>query len=186
MKIQVHSPRKAVLNAISEQLSTIIYSKETRIQPVLGSAGYGKTALFQVLNSGYLPYDAHFVHIPTPTTQDSSEQLFSIMYFQLIKQIGIKVLQEAILNLKDKFGTLENAIQNLVGKEALVAEMMFALSEEKFHKTAKFLLTGLKLENPILPSPGNLIEDEELCFSAMKVIAEFVSKPIVYFFDDIW
>ena len=64
------------------------------------------------------------------------------MYFQLIKQIGIKVLQEAIANLKNAFGTLENAIKKLVGKEALVAEMLFALSEEKFHKTAKFLLTG--------------------------------------------
>ncbi|MHA2105399.1 MAG: hypothetical protein ACW981_18375, partial [Candidatus Hodarchaeales archaeon] len=108
-----------------------------------------------------------------------------VMYFELIRQKGINVLQEAISNLKNEFGSLENAIQKLVGKEALVAEMLFALSEEKFHKTAKFLLTGLKLDNPILPHPGNLVEDESLCFSALKVIAEYSDKPIIFFFDEI-
>ncbi|OLS23537.1 MAG: hypothetical protein HeimC3_24430 [Candidatus Heimdallarchaeota archaeon LC_3] len=184
-KTQVFSPRKAVIDALLEQLSTIQYSKESRILPVLGSAGYGKTALYHALRDGSIPVNAHTVYIPTPTTQEGAEQLYPLMYFQLIKQIGIKVLQEAIGNLKNTFGTLENAIKKLVGKEALVAEMLFALSEEKFHKTAKFLLTGLKLENPILPHPGNLHEDSELAFFALKVIAEYSNKPIIYFFDEI-
>ena len=184
-KTQVYSPRKAVADAILEQLSTIKYSKESRILPILGSAGYGKTALYHALIDGSIPVNAHIVYIPTPTTLEGAEQLYPLMYFQLIKQIGIEVLQEAIVNLKNVFGTLENAIKKLVGKEALVAEMLFALSEEKFHKTAKFLLTGLKLENPILPHPGNLHEDSELAFSALKVIAEYSNKTIIYFFDEI-
>jgi hypothetical protein len=184
-KIQILPPRIVALDSIQEQIDSINYSKESRILPILGSAGYGKTALYHALKDGSIAENAHIIYIPTPSTETTAVELFPNMYFELIRQKGINVLQESISNLKKEFGTLENAIQKLVGKEALIAEMLFALSEEKFHKTAKFLLTGLKLENPILPEPGNLIEDEGLCFSALKVISDYSDKPIIYFFDEI-
>src|SRR3990172_4165068 len=183
--VDVPSPRKSAIDEVYRLLDEVRNSHYPRVLPILGSAGYGKTALFQVLKQREELINAHVVYIPTPQTEINAEKLFSHMYFQVISQLGIKILNETITNIKRKFGTLETAIQKFVGKDGLVAEMFFALTDEKFNKTAKFLLSGLKLENPILPQPGNLMEDEELCFSALKVIAEYASRPIIYFFDEI-
>ena len=183
--IDVLNPRKAVIEAINSQLSEIIATKESRIQPILGSTGYGKTSLFLTLKNNNLLTECYYIYIPTPSTIQTVEHIFSIVYFQLIKQIGSVVLQDVITNITKMFGSLDTAINEFAGKEALVAEMFFALQNEKFNKTARFLLAGLKLENPILPEPGNLMEDEELCFAALKVISSYSSKPIIFFFDEI-
>lgn len=183
--IDILNPRKTVIEAINSQLSDIIITKESRIQPILGSTGYGKTSLFLVLKNASLATDCYCIYIPTPSTLQTVEHLFSIVYFQLIKQIGMTVLQDVITNITKTFGSLDQAINEFAGKEALVAEMFFALQNEKFNKTARFLLAGLKLENPILPEPGNLMEDEELCFAALKVVSVYSSKPIIFFFDEI-
>ena len=184
--VDIIEPKRSVITTIERNLQEVIFTSEPRIVPILGSAGSGKTSLYHTI-SDLVNEKAFMVYLSPQTSETHADNLFTELWFALMAQLGIKYLHEVVINLK-KLGSLEDIVTKFTGHFAVVAEMLFAFDDEKYQKTATYLFSGLKIENPILPTQltgGNSFYDPELCFAALKMVLHFSQRPIIFFFDEI-
>ena len=189
-QVDIIRPKKSVLTTIERNLQEIIATGEPRICPVLGSAGSGKTSLYHTLSGLLSNTKIKIIYMSPQTNEDHADSIYIQLWFSLVQQLGISFLQNIVKKMKQTIGSLEDIVHHFTGQYAIVAEMLFALAEEQYHSTAKYLLSGLKIENPILPNQikgGTSFYDEDLCFAALKLVLYFSPEelPIIFFFDEI-
>lgn len=183
--IDVLRPKQGVLQMIEMTLDETSQTREPRIIPVLGSAGAGKTSLYWTVRK-YANTRSQVVYISPQTTESHVDNLYAHLWSSLLDQYGMGVLHEVAHTLKSHYGSLDNAVSQLPGRTALVVELFFAFDEDKFHQTAKYLFSGLKVDNPILPNEArSFLEDDELCFQALKMVLKCADRPIMFYFDEI-
>ncbi|MHA2362953.1 MAG: hypothetical protein ACXAC7_03280 [Candidatus Hodarchaeales archaeon] len=181
--VDILQPKKPVLTSIERNLQEVIALNESRIIPILGSAGSGKTSLYWSLRK-LCEGDARIVYMSPQTSEHHANSIYTQLWFNLIEQLGDEILQEVSSTLKRGYGPLEKAISQFTGQYAIIIEMLYAYAEEKYHTTTKFLFSGLKVPNPILPNENGMWDDE-LCFAGLKLILHFSSRPVVFYFDEI-
>ena len=186
--VDILTPKMSVLESLEMNIQEVITTREPRIVPVLGSAGAGKTSLFWSVKR--LSNDSTFVVYLSPqTTEQHADKLYTSLWFAWLEQHGLQFLKDLANELKQTYGSLDNLIAKLPGLTAVVAEALFAFSNEnnpQIQQTAKYLFSGIQTNNPILPNKAqSFLEDDELCFVALKLVLKFVKKPVIFYFDEI-
>ena len=187
--VDILKPKRSVLEILEQNIQEVIATREPRIVPVLGSAGAGKTSLYWTIkrlsNNG-----AFVVYMSPQTAENHAEKLYtSLWYAWLSQEKGMDVLRDLAEQIEDQFGSLDEFISKLPGLPAVVAEALFAFNNDKnpdIQQTAKFLFGGIQTNNPILPNnKQSFLEDDELCFTALKLVLKYVDKPVIFYFDEI-
>ena len=186
--VDILQPKMSVLESLEMNIQEVITTREPRIVPVLGSAGAGKTSLFWSIKR--LSGESTFVVYLSPqTTEQHADKLYTSLWFALLEQHDMQFLKDLGQELMQKFGSLDNLIAKLPGLTAVVAEALFAFSNEdnpQIQQTARYLFSGIQTNNPILPNKTqSFLEDDELCFVALKLVLKFVKKPVIFYFDEI-
>lgn len=186
-KVDLIKPKRSTLEILEMNLQEVITTREPRIIPILGAAGSGKTSLFHTTKR-MSQDNAYVIYVSPQTNEQHADKLYTSLWFSWIEQYGMGFLQKLSVDLKNKFGSLENLIEKLPGLYGVVGEALFAFTneDEQIKKTAKFLLGGIKVDNPILPlNKKSFLEDDELCFTAIKLVLKFIDKPVILYFDEI-
>jgi hypothetical protein len=186
--VDILKPKLSVLGVLEQNIQEVITTREPRIVPVLGSAGAGKTSLFWSIKR--LSHENTFVVYLSPqTTEQHAEKLYTSLWFAWLEQHGLQFLKDLGKELLQKYGNLDNLISKLPGLTAVVAEALFAFSNEdnpQIQQTARYLFSGIQTNNPILPNKAqSFLEDDELCFVALKLVLKFFKKPVIFYFDEI-
>ena len=186
--VDILHPKISVLESLEMNIQEVITTREPRIVPVLGSAGAGKTSLFWSIKK-LSSENTFVVYLSPQTTEQHADKLYTSLWFAWLEQHGLQFLKDLGQELMQKFGSLDNLISKLPGLTAVVAEALFAFSNEndpRIQQTAKYLFSGIQTNNPILPNKTqSFLEDDELCFVALKLVLKFVKKPVIFYFDEI-
>lgn len=186
--VDILHPKMSVLESLEMNIQEVITTREPRIVPVLGSAGAGKTSLFWSIKR-LSSENTFVVYLSPQTTEQHAEKLYTSLWFAWLEQHGLQFLKDLGQELMQKFGSLDNLIAKLPGLTAVVAEALFAFSDEdnpQIQQTARYLFSGIQTNNPILPNKTqSFLEDDELCFVALKLVLKFVKKPVIFYFDEI-
>lgn len=177
--VDIQRPRKKATDKILKVLKNVTKSNVPRIVPILGEAGYGKTHLYWHLREE-IGNNALVVYVPAPS---SANQLFAHIYFSILRNYGVGLLQD-VSNIITKKFSLEEATTAYPGKGAIIVEFFFALQEASKAKAAKMWLAGNNQSH--LGNSKRIFEmNEEIASTALRVILENSPLPFVLFLDEI-
>jgi len=208
--IDIANPRKEIDRNIFRAIKQTNRDKSTRLIPILGSAGSGKTHAFWAYKDkigqveefeveGLEPINWTIVYVPSPPA--SVRVLFHI-YTCIIEELGADVIKTVSEKLVTKWGgkkrgffsrpkaddVISRGIREFpgVGADIVKALVSFRLEKDKRALAERWLL-GEDLEDDELDDLGinSVIEDDDTCLAMIKIITENLGKVIVLYFDEI-
>ncbi len=208
--IDIANPRKEIDKNIFRAIKQTNRDKSTRLIPILGSAGSGKTHAFWAYKDkigqveefeveGLKPINWTIVYVPSPPA--SVRVLFHI-YTCIIEELGVDVIKTVSEKLVTKWGgkkrgffsrpkaddVISRGIREFpgVGADIVKALVSFRLEKDKRALAERWLL-GEDLEDDELDDLGinSVIEDDDTCLAMIKIITENLGKVIVLYFDEI-
>ncbi len=206
--IDIKGPRKR--SRIDERIERTIHSTQvdhaTRFLPFIGAFGTGKTHLYWVLKKHEIDRakdkkesERVVVYVPSPP---APVRIFFHIYTSLCDELGIdafeRVAEELIRKAERKglksrlFGmdprqAIGELLTDYPGTFADCVKVLIILSRSKTRKfLAKRWLFGETLTEEDLQTleVSSIIEEDDVCLSMIKLIAENLGKNIVLFFDE--
>lgn len=208
--IDIANPRKDIDKNIFRAIRQTHRDKFSRLIPILGSAGSGKTHAFWAYKDkvgkveefevkGLEPINWTIVYVPSPPA--SVRVLFHI-YTCIIEELGADVIKIISDKLVPKWGgkkrsffsrpktddVIQRGIREFpgVGADIVKTLVYFQLEKDKRALAERWLL-GEDLEDDELEELGinSVIEDDDTCLAMIKIITENLDKVIVLYFDEI-
>jgi len=206
--IDIKGPRTR--SRIDEKIERIIHSTlvdhATRFLPLIGAFGTGKTHLYWVLKKHeielagdkkeservvvYVPSPPAPVrilfHIYTSLCDELGIEAFETVADELIKKAAKKGLKSRLFGM-DPRQAIGELLTDYPGTFADCVKVLIVLARSKTRKfLAKRWLFGETLTEEDLKTleVSSIIEDDDVCLSMIKLIAENLGKNLVLFFDE--
>ncbi|MCD6514069.1 MAG: hypothetical protein J7L07_04020 [Candidatus Odinarchaeota archaeon] len=199
-EIDVEGPHKDVDEVVTKIIQRTLYDKLPRLQPILGSAGMGKTHYYWVLKrleegNGY---SWRTIYVPSPP---APIRMMLHFYTCLIDDCGDWLIEEASERILSKYyekrgifrkesidEVITKAVSDYPGlmADAIKALILYKMDKEKANLAKRWLFAECLNEDE-LDRLGLkvIIEDDDVSLATMKVLTENISKPIVFFVDEI-
>jgi len=208
--IDVSNPRKEIDRSILQAIRQTDRDKFTRLLPILGVAGSGKTHLYWVIKlksiqegeieeNGFEPGKFSVVYVPSPP---SSVRVLLHIYTCIIDELGAEILDTVSDKLVTKWygkkrgffsrpkvdEMIQKGIREFPGifADCVKALVIYQLEKDKKVLAERWLL-GETLEDEELDELGinSVIEDDDICLAMIKIITENLEKAIILYFDEI-
>ncbi|MCF2138052.1 MAG: hypothetical protein K9W43_12530 [Candidatus Thorarchaeota archaeon] len=199
--IDIPDPHLEADRAVARAVRMTKSDKTPRIQPVLGSAGMGKTHLFWVLkdresNSNPGPYRA--VYVPSPPSPVRVPLHF---YACLVDEIGTTMFDDMADTLLMRYGELQGrikkhydfsdlmqrALQDYPGVAADPVKVLFQyrIVDDKRDLARRWLLgEALSPEELEALDVRTYLEDDDVTIATFKILTEGTDRPILLFIDE--
>lgn len=203
--VDIEEPRKLIDRTIVRLLKLISNDHTTRFLPIIGAAGTGKTHLYWALKEKEVELGCYIVYIPSPPAP--VRMLFHI-YSCLMNELGEVILNKIASAIIKRYGGSYRAVDPLgifktkrplreVQRQAnkdytgLMSEFVKTLIRYKMKALnwsfAEKWLCGEALGAPELLklSLTRVIEEDDICIAALKVILKESDRPIIFYFDEL-
>ncbi len=199
--IDIPDPHLDADHAITRAVRMTKSDSTPRIQPILGSAGMGKTHLYWVIkdresNSNPGPYRA--VYVPSPPSPVRVPLHF---YSCLVDEIGTVMFDDMADTLLGRYGVLQGivkkhydfsdlmqrALQDYPGVAADPVKVLikYRLDEEARDLARRWLLgEALSPEELEALDVRTYLEDDDVTLAAFKLLTEGSDRPILLFIDE--
>ncbi|MBD3404826.1 MAG: hypothetical protein GF411_01665 [Candidatus Lokiarchaeota archaeon] len=200
-EIDIAGPHQDADRAIDRALRFTLKDNRTRFQPVLGSAGLGKTHLFWVLKDreenlakdGYLA-----IYVPSPPAPVRVPLHFHAC---LVDEAGDDIFEKAVDMLITQFGGIKGAtheqmdfsyaMDRLLGEfPGISADVVTVLLRYRLDPDLKPLarrwLFGNSLSEEEIEKLGvrTILEEDDVTLATLRLLAEGYDKPILLFVDE--
>ncbi len=208
--VDVSNPRKEIDRSIVRAIKQTNRDKSTRLLPILGIAGSGKTHFYwatkvkslqeeKIEENGLEPDKFSVVYVPSPP---SSIRVLLHIYTCILDELGAEVLDTVSDKLITKWygkkrgffsrpkvdDMIQKGIREFPGifADCVKALVMYQLEKDK-KGLAECWLLGETLEDEELDELGinSVIEDDDICLAMIKIITEKLDKTIILYFDEI-
>ncbi len=203
--VDIPEPRKLIDGSILRLLKMINNDHTTRFLPVYGSAGTGKTHLYWALKEREDDFGCYIVYVPSPPAP--VRMLFHI-YSCIMNELGDVILKKIGSSMVKKYGGSHRSIDPLgvfkVKRSAheiqRLARKDFTGLQSEFVKTLirykmkalhwklaeRWLLGEALMDSDLLKlSLSRVIEEDDICIAALKVISKQSDRPIIFYFDEL-
>ena len=203
--VDVPEPRKLIDISILKLLKMIGRDHTTRFLPIIGEAGAGKTHLYWALKERQDDLGCYIIYIPSPPAP--VRMLFHI-YSCLMNELGDFLLRRIASTLIKRYGGSRQSldplgiikikrssreIQRLARKDFSGLQSEFVRTLITYYmkalhwKLAERWLLGEALSEGELNklSVSRVIEEDDISIAALKVIAQQVDRPIIFYFDEL-
>lgn len=201
--VDVPGPRKIIDNTIKKILKMINNDHTTRFLPIVGESGAGKTHLYWAIKEQD-DFNCHVVYVPSPPAP--VRMLFHI-YSCLMNELG-DLLKKIGGNLVKQYGGSRQSIDpfgvfkvkrstfeiqrqargDFVGLQSeFVKTLITYYMKGTYWELAERWLLGESLTEGELQKLGvsRVIEEDDICIAAIKLVAQFSDLPIVFYFDEL-
>lgn len=200
-EIDIAGPHEDADNAIFRVLRFVMSDSTPRFQPILGSAGMGKTHLFWALKDKEVSlrkgrYTA--VYVPSPPAPVRVPLHFHAC---LVDEMGEGLFENAVDMLITKFGgvkgvthelydytyALERLLVEYPGISADVVKVLLRYRLDPAHKDlARRWLLGDALSDDEIEKLDvrTILEEDDVTFATLKLLLEGSEQPIVMFIDE--
>ncbi len=207
--VDIKGPRKRT--KIDEKIGRTIHSTQVdhaaRFLPLVGAFGTGKTHLYWVLKRQEIDYfkvtkkesDRAVVYVPSPPApvrilfhiytslcDEFGIEAFERVADELIKKAERKGLKSRIFGM-DPRQAIGELLTDYPGTFADCVKVLIILAKSKARKSlAKRWLFGESLTEEDLKvlEVSSIIEEDDVCLSMIKLVAEHLGKNILLFFDE--
>ncbi len=197
--IDIPGPHEAVDYAVLRCIRMTRQDSTPRFQPILGSAGMGKTHLFWVLKgmeneqrSGpfctvYVPSPPSPVRVPlhfySCLVDETGDTLFDKASEMLLKRFGQGTIDSSQMRT-----IMDRALLNYSGISSDVVKVMlqYRLTEEKQTLARRWLL-GDTLSHSDLEQLDvrTILEEDDVTLATFRLLTESSERPVVVFVDEI-
>ncbi|MFW9920208.1 MAG: hypothetical protein ACFFED_11445 [Candidatus Thorarchaeota archaeon] len=200
-EIDIEGPHEDADNAIFRMLRFVMSDSTPRFQPVLGSAGMGKTHLFWALKDKENSlrkgrYTA--VYVPSPPAPVRVPLHFHAC---IVDEMGEGLFENAVDMLITKFGgvkgvthelydytyALERLLVEYPGISADVVKVLLRYRLDPAHKDlARRWLLGDALSDTEIEKLDvrTILEEDDVTFATLKLLLEGSEEPIIMFIDE--
>ncbi len=199
-EIDVPGPHQEADRVVLRAIRNTHSDKTSRLQPILGSAGMGKTHFFWVLKDREEDADFSAVYVPSPP---SPIRNILHIYSCLVDETANWIFKEVGEKLEAKYGikkkgifikryevndALNKVIEDYPGLASDVVRSILAYNfgDDEVRSLARRWLLGAALSDEEMKYLGvmTLIEEDDISLAALKVLTEMVDRPIVLFIDE--
>ncbi|TXT55713.1 MAG: hypothetical protein BAJATHORv1_30093 [Candidatus Thorarchaeota archaeon] len=200
-EIDIVGPHQNADRAIERAIRFTLKDNRTRFQPVLGSAGLGKTHLFWVLKDqedevGHQGYLA--VYVPSPPAPVRVPLHFHAC---LVDEAGDDIFEKAVDMLITRFGGVKGstheqmdfsyAMDRLLGEypgisaDVVTVLLRYRLDPDLKHLARRWLF-GNSLSEEEIEKLGvrTILEEDDVTLATLRLLAEGYNKPILLFVDE--
>lgn len=207
--IDIDSPRKTIDRQIFRTLKATSRDRATRLIPILGSAGSGKTHAYWAYKD--MVDDAkkrkkrmdegdpqwRIVYVPAPP---ASIRVLLHIYTCIIDDLGIEILDIVSSLLVSKWSggkkvkkkhidsVVQAGLKEFPGVYSDCVKTLVTYRADKDKRAlAQRWLLGEELEHNELRELGinSVIEDDDICLAMIKMIAENLNTVLVLYFDEL-
>jgi len=203
--VDIPEPRKLIDQSILRLLKMISNDHTTRFLPIYGVAGSGKTHLYWALKDRQAQFGCYVVYIPSPPVP--VRMLFHI-YSCIMNELGDIILKNIGGVLVKQYGGSYRSLDPLgvfkvkrsIQEIQRLARKDFSGLQSEFVKTliryrmkamhwklAERWLLGEALSESELIKLGisRVIEEDDICIAALKIITKLSDRPIIFYFDEL-
>lgn len=212
--VDVDGPRKMIDRVIFKTLKQTASDHSTRLIPILGSAGSGKThaywayrdiseKLWKKKEAGQLDIDDivwRIVYVPSPP---AATRILLHIYTCLINDIGAEIIDIVSKKLVERWGgkkkqglfgkvniddVISNGIKEYPGvfTDCVKAMVIYQLDSQNRDIAEKWLLgSSLEEEEFKKLKIKQVIENDDICLAMLKLIMLNIDYPILIYFDEI-
>jgi hypothetical protein len=199
--VDIPGPHQDADRAIFRVARFTMKDNTPRLQPILGSAGMGKTHLYWVIKDQedlFAAGDFLAVYVPSPP---SSIRVPLHLHACIVDEAGDDLFEEAVDMLISKFGGVRGmthevydytyAVERLlcdypgISSDAVKALLRFRLDPATRELARRWLL-GDALSEHELDRLGvrTILEEDDVTLAMIKILAEGSLRPIVLFIDE--
>lgn len=198
-EVDIQEPRKEAEETILESIELVKLDGAPRIIPVLGEAGLGKTHLYWVLKEKERIYNFIIVYVPSPP---NPLRTILHLYTCLMDTIGTTLIENVANKLLETYGSgrkrflsffrrgkreefslpqTRSGISSDIIKVLLVYTTNFSL-----RKIAERWLLSETLSEEEIEKLGvrSILDDDETCFAALKILLSNTDAIIIFYFDE--
>ncbi len=212
--VDVDGPRKLIDRVIFKTLKQTASDHSTRLIPILGSAGSGKThaywayadiskKLWKKKEMGQLDVDEviwRIVYVPSPP---AASRILLHIYTCLINDIGAEIIDIVSKKLVERWGgkkkqglfgkvnideVISNGIKEYPGvfTDCVKAMVIYQLDSSNRDIAERWLL-GSTLEEQEMAKLkiSQVIENDDICLAMLKLIMLNIDYPVLIYFDEI-
>lgn len=198
--IDIKAPREEAERAVKRALQATKADGTTRLLPIVGIAGTGKTHFYWVLKDleeEIEGKDWTCVYVPSPPTP---VRTLLHIYTCLADEVGnlIESVSNSVVETYGKKGifgsSMKDVINNAVrfypgiGVDVIRALVIYGMAKEQSlkHAAERWLLgesfTEEELEKLKLNS---ILESDDVCLATLKICAQNLKKVIILYFDEL-
>jgi hypothetical protein len=212
--VDVDGPRKLIDRVIFKTLKQTASDHSTRLIPILGSAGSGKThaywaysdiskKLWKKKEMGQLDVDDiiwRIVYVPSPP---AATRILLHIYTCLINDIGAEIIDIVSKKLVERWGgkkkqglfgkvnideVISNGIKEYPGvfTDCVKAMVIYQLDNSNREIAERWLLgSTLEEEEMARLKIKQVIENDDICLAMLKLIMLNIDYPVLIYFDEI-
>jgi len=198
-EVDICEPRKDVEEAILEAIELVRIDNTPRIVPVLGEAGMGKTHLYWALKEKEKTHNFIAVYVPSPP---NPLRTILHLYTCLMDVAGITLIENAANRLLETYGSTEKkSFLSVFGRRKkefsvhqtysgvasdIVKVLLIYATNFALRNTAERWLLSETLDEEDLEKLGvrSILDDDETCFAALKILLDNADKVVLFYFDE--
>jgi len=192
-EIDIPEPRMDAEEMVNDAILMVKMTRIPRIVPVIGDAGMGKTHFFWALKKREEENNTLIVYVPSPP---NPAKVFLHFYTCLMDECGPYLIQCASKRILNQVGNTNGELSDMLaalarkypGVYADVAKAILLYTlDEKLKSLAERWLYGETLSEEDMEALGirRPIEEEDICFAALKMLIENCDKVVLLYLDEI-
>jgi len=213
-RVDIARPRSIIDTEIQQLVNQTIRDGSTRIVPILGKAGTGKTHTYHAFKLKEIEnrkkmeiqdelilidintFDWSIIYIPSPS---KSENVLMHIYKHIIEELGIDILDVVSYELvhkwvsksKPKLQEVEQIIQEskIPYSDVLIdcykCLSIYALEDDRRDLAKRWLIAEKLSEFELNQLDVNsIIKGDEACLCMIKIITENLDRALILYFDE--